>query len=181
MIPFNSSSVTNSKSPLASARVAPLLLERKDALPVSLHIHHGPVIHGSGVQRLVESAEVRFAIICVFTFGVSVMNENAKAYSTAHGRPLQHFEVAIRVAKGGDRRATNVLVDADRLASLVIDEIHLRQTKQNGSTIAYFEPRLDRGADHLLGRHPVDAPRPRPHELDAATGYDEGLESVGVQ
>src|SRR4051812_13485184 len=90
----------NPKSPLASARGAPRLLERKDALPVSLHIHHGPVIHGSGVQRLVESAEVRFAIICVFTFGVGVMNENAKAYSTAHGRPLQHFEVAIRVAKG---------------------------------------------------------------------------------
>src|SRR5215207_11054025 len=159
---------------------APRLLERKDALPVSLHIHHGPVIQGSGVQRLAESAKVRFAIICVFTFGVSVMNENAKAYSTAHGRPLQHFEVAIRVAKGGDRTAADVLVDADRLASLVIDEIHLRQTKQDGSTITHFEPRLNRGADHLVGRHPVDALRPRPHELDAAAGYNEGHESVGA-
>src|SRR5215204_7543810 len=136
MVPFNSSSVTKSEVTV-TAKGAPRLLERKHALPVSLHIHHGPVIHGSGIQRLVESAKVRFAIVCVFAFGVGVMNEKAKAYSTAHGRPLQHFEVAIRVAKGGDRTAPDVLVDADRLASLVIDQVHLRKTKQDRPAIAH--------------------------------------------
>src|SRR5215210_300575 len=51
---------------------------------------------------------------------------------------------------------------------------------RTGSAITHFEPRLDRGADHLIGRHPVDALRPRSHELDAAAGYNEGRESVSA-
>ena len=75
---------------------------------------------------------MRLAIICVFAFCIGVVNDNAKAYASAHGRPLQHFEVAIRVAESGDRTAADVLVDADRLTSLVIDEVDLRETNRMG-------------------------------------------------
>ena len=50
-----------------------------------------------------------------------------------------------------------------------------------GPAVAHLEPRLDRRADHLLGRDAVDLLGPRPHELDAAAGDDEGLEAVGAQ
>ena len=50
-----------------------------------------------------------------------------------------------------------------------------------GLAVAHLEPRLDRRADDLLGRNAVDLLGPRPHELDAAAGDDEGLEAVGAQ
>ena len=50
-----------------------------------------------------------------------------------------------------------------------------------GLSVAHLELRLDRRADHLLGRNAVDLLGPRPHELDAAAGDDEGLEAVGAE
>ena len=74
-----------------------------------------------------------------------------------------------------------MLVDADRLAGLVVDEIDLGQPEQHRLAVAHLEPRLDRRADDLLGRNAVDLLGPRAHELDAAAGDDEGLEAVGAQ
>ena len=40
---------------------------------------------------------------------------------------------------------------------------------------------LAAAADDLLGRNAIDLLRPRAHELDAAAGDDEGLESIRAQ
>ena len=78
-------------------------------------------------------------------------------------------------------RRPMMLVDADGLAGLVVDEVDLRQAEQDGLSVAHLELGLDRGADHLLRRDAVDLLGPGAHELDAATGDDEGLEAVGAQ
>ena len=121
------------------------------------------------------------AIVGVFAFGVGVMDDQAEARAAAHRGPLQHFEIAVGVAERGDRAAADVLVDADRLAGLVVDEVDLGQPEQKRLAVAHLESCLDRRADDLLRRNAVDALGPRAHELDAAARDDEGLEAVGAQ
>ena len=75
----------------------------------------------------------------------------------------------------------DVLVDADRLAFLVVDEVQLRQPDQHRLAVPHLELRLDARADHLLGRHAIDLLGPWPHELDAAAGHDERLVAVCTQ
>ncbi len=104
-----------------------------------------------------------------------------KARTIAAGRPFEHFEVAVGIANGDHRAAADVLLNADGFAGLVIDEIQLRQSHDDGLTVAHFILRLDAAADDLVRRDAIDAFRPRPHELDAAAGDDEGLEAVGAQ
>ena len=70
--------------------------------------------------------------------------------------PLQHLQVAVGVAEGGDGPTADVLVDADRLAFLVVDEVEFRQANQNGRALAHLVLRLDAAADDLLGGDAVD-------------------------
>ncbi|OIQ63326.1 hypothetical protein GALL_551330 [mine drainage metagenome] len=58
------------------------------------------------------------------------MDDQAKTPAAGHRRPLQHFEIAVRIAKCGDRPASDMFVDAYRLAGAVIDETDLGQTEQ---------------------------------------------------
>jgi hypothetical protein len=62
--------------------------------------------------------------------------------------------VAVGVAEGEDRAAPDELVDADRLAGLVVDEVDLRQAHEHGLARPHLELRGDRRADHLLGGMP---------------------------
>ena len=71
-------------------------------------------------------------------------------------RVFQHLLVAIGIAERGDGPAADVLVDADRLAGLVVIEVQLRQTHEHGLAVAHFELRLDAAADDLLRRDAVD-------------------------
>ena len=84
-----------------------------------------------GVQRLVEAAEVRVAVVGVFAFGVGVVDDQPEAHAAGHRGPLQHFEVAVGIAEGRDRAAADMFIDADRLAGLVVDEVDLRQAEQH--------------------------------------------------
>jgi hypothetical protein len=70
----------------------------------------------------------------------------------------------------------DVLLDADRLALLVVDEADLGQAHQRPASVAQLELRLAAAAHDLLGRDAVQPLRPRPHEVDAAARDDEGLE-----
>ena len=80
------------------------LVEGKDPLPIVLHINHGPPVHCCGVQRHIEFAEMRMAVVGVFAFRISMMHDQAKARATGAERcPLQHFEIAVGVAEGGNR------------------------------------------------------------------------------
>src|SRR4051794_7522210 len=68
------------------------------------------------------------------------MNDEAQARAATHRRPLQHFEVAVGIAERSDRAPPDVLIDADRLAGFVIDEMDLRKTKQTGPAVATGGP-----------------------------------------
>ena len=96
-------------------------------------------------------------------------------------RPLQHLEVAVGVAEGGDGAPADVRVDTDRLAGLVVDEVHRRQAEKQRHPVAHLEARLDARSHHLLGRNAVHPLGPRPHELDAAARGDEGLKAPRAQ
>ena len=96
-------------------------------------------------------------------------------------RPLQHLEVAVRIAEGQYRSAAHKLVDTHRLAGFVIDEIDIRQAKKCRLAIQQLELGLDAAADHLFRRDTVDLLRPRAHELDAPAGNDVGFETVRPQ
>ena len=133
-------------------------------------------------SALSSLSDVGLAVVGVFALGVGVMDDQRRsAGRRPQRRPLQHFEIAVGVAERGDRAAADVLVDADGLAGLVVDEVDLRQRNRTGLPSRISNLRLDRRADDLLGRDAVDPLGPRAHELDAAAGDDEGLEAVGAQ
>ena len=99
------------------------------------------------------------AVVGVFAFRIGMVHDQAEARAAAERGLLQHLEIAVGVAERRDRPAADVLVDADRLAGLVVDEIDLRQPEQHRLAVLHLEPRLDRGADDLLGRNAVDPSR----------------------
>ena len=149
--------------------VGAALLEGEDAVPVVLHVGHNPFIHCGGVEGFVEATEARVSVVGVFAFRVGVMDNQAKADATGHRRPLQHFDIAIGIAECRYRTAADELIDADRLASLVIDKVEFRQSEKLRPAIAHLELRLDRRSHDLFRRHAVDPLGPRTHELDATT------------
>jgi hypothetical protein len=69
---------------------------------------------------------------------------------------LQHLQIAVGIAERGDRSPADVLVDADRLAGLVVDEVDLRQAHQHRLAVAHFIFRLDAAADDLLRRDAIN-------------------------
>ena len=96
-----------------------------------------------------------FAVVGEFTRGGVVMNEQPETRTLTASRPLEHLEVAVGIAESGDRAAANVLVDADRLAGAIVDEIQIGIFTIAGppSRSSYFalmlEP-IERLGVHLL-------------------------------
>jgi hypothetical protein len=64
-----------------------------------------------------------------FPIGVVVVNDEAQARASTGGRPFQHSEIAVGVAERQNGPAADMLVDADRLPGLVVDEIDFRQAR----------------------------------------------------
>src|SRR5262245_15232262 len=98
-----------------------------------------------------------------------MMDNQAEARATSQGCPLQHFEIAIGIAERGNRASADMLVDADRLSSSVVDEVDLRKAEQHRDVPPHLETCLDARSHHLLRRDTIDLLAPGPHELDAAT------------
>src|SRR5215510_15925525 len=94
------------------------------------------------------------------------------------GAPLQHLLIAVGVAECSNRFSADELVDANRFARSVVNEIDFRHTLDNGLAVADFESLLRRTADDLFWRDAVSFLRPRPHELNATTGNDERFEAI---
>src|SRR5262245_15457664 len=88
----------------------------KDRLPVRLHVDHSPAALLRFVQRLVEPADARIAVIGVFALGIGVVHDAHETRAGMGGSPLQHLQVAIRVAEGENRVTPDETIDADRLA-----------------------------------------------------------------
>jgi hypothetical protein len=82
---------------------------------------------------------------------------------------LEHLQIAVGVAEGGDGTAADVLLDADGFAFLVVNKIDLRQFHEHGLAVAHLELEFAAAADDLFGRDAIDFLGPRAHELDAAT------------
>jgi len=112
---------------------------------------------------------------------VIVMHKHAQARSRCGGRPLEHFEVTVRVAEGGDRPLADELVDSDRLACPVVDEVDFRQPNDHRLAVTDFVLRLDAGPDDLLGRHAVQLLGDHAQEVDASARHGVRLESVRAQ
>ena len=72
-------------------------------------------------------------------------------------------------------------LDADGLADVVVNEINLRQAYEHRLAVAKFKFCLEAAADDLFGWDAIDFFRPRTHEIDAAAGDNESLESVRAQ
>ena len=53
--------------------------ERKYALPVVLHVDHGPALSLGGVERLVQPAHGGIAVVGPFPFGIGVVHNQSKA------------------------------------------------------------------------------------------------------
>lgn len=121
------------------------------------------------------------AVVGPFAHGIGVMNDEGKTRTCATSGPLQHLEVAVRIAKGRNGAAADMMIDPDWLAGFVVDEVQLGQAHVHGFAVTQFELCFDAATDDLLGRNAVDLLRPRAHELDAAAGNDEGLEAVRAQ
>src|SRR5438552_4483527 len=98
----------------------------KNRGPVVLHADDGPAFGVGFIERLVESADIRLAVVSPFAFGVCVMNETHKTWAVSRSRPFEHLLVAIRIAKGEDGSAADERVDPFRFARPVIDEQKLR-------------------------------------------------------
>jgi hypothetical protein len=52
----------------------------------------------------------------MFALVIGVMHHDAETAPAGFRRPLQHLKVASGVPEGGDRPATDLLIDSDRLA-----------------------------------------------------------------
>ena len=109
------------------------------------------------------------------------MDEQAEARAITGAGPLQHLEVAVGIPRGEDRAATDMLVDADRLALLVVDEVELGHLDDHRLAVSDLVLGLDAGSHDLLGRHAVGFLGEDAEEIDAAAGDDEGLEVIGAE
>jgi hypothetical protein len=64
------------------------------------------------------------AVVGILAFGVGMMNDEPETASIAcQCRPLQHLKVAVRIAECSNGAPADLLIDADGLAGLVVDEI----------------------------------------------------------
>ena len=138
-----------------------VLLEWIDDLPVVLHVYDCPAFRVRLVEGLVEVTDGGRAIVGPLALCVGVVDEEREPRADARGRPLEHLQVAVGVAECCDGTAADVLVDAERFARIVVDEVDLRQEHDHRLAAAHFELRLHAAADDLLGRDAIDLFRPR--------------------
>src|SRR5262245_4322210 len=94
----------------------PRLLERVDLLPVGLHVDDRPAPRLGLVERLVQPADVRLAVVRPFASRVGVMDDAHEPLALAGRRPLEHLLIAVRVAKREHGPPADELLDVHRLA-----------------------------------------------------------------
>jgi hypothetical protein len=148
---------------------------------IVLHVHDNPALRPGFVESFVETANVRITVVGPFALGIGVMDVETEARARASSGPLEHLQVAVRIAEGGDGAAANMHVDANGLARLVVNEVQLRQAHQHRRAVAQREFRFDAAARDLLGRDTIHLLRPRPHKLDATARDNDGLEPICSQ
>src|SRR5262245_12163576 len=76
-------------------RLVRLLVEGVDALPVVLHVDERPPLCLALIERLVELADVRGAVVGPFAFRVGVPDDAGKARAGTARRPFEHLLIAV--------------------------------------------------------------------------------------
>ena len=98
------------------------LLEREDPPPVFPHVRDCPATLVGFGECDFEASHRRDAVV-VLARGVGMVDEHHQPTPGTGGSPLQHLQVAVGVAKGGDRPLTDKLLDGGRLALFVVKEV----------------------------------------------------------
>src|SRR5215510_4136377 len=73
--------------------------EPENPLPVTLHADHDPVVRHRCIQRLVQLAYVRLAVVRRLTRAVVVVHDEPEPPGLAGRSRLQHLQVAIRISE----------------------------------------------------------------------------------
>ena len=94
----------------------------------AIRSYYGPTFRLCLIEGLVQLADMRFSIIRPLPLCICMVNEKAKAGPRPSSRPFQHLQIAVGIAEGCDRAATDVRVDTDRLPFLVIDKVNFRES-----------------------------------------------------
>ena len=158
-----------------------LCLEGEDRLPVILHADDGPAF-GYGFIPARRSwpmhpcgrRPIRARRRCGGRRGRSASRYRRRSIGAFAGR---HRNCRRRRSAGG-RCAAGCRRVCRSLSSMKLISGSFTSTGFP-SRISNFC--LAAAADDLLGRDAIDLLRPRPHELDAAAGNNEGLEAVRAQ
>src|SRR5450631_2136106 len=79
------------------------------------------------IERLVELANSGLSVISPFPLGVGVVNEQGEADAGSSLGPFEHLQVAIGIAERRNRAASDVHLNLDGLASLVVVETEFGQ------------------------------------------------------
>lgn len=74
-----------------------------DHFPILFHVDHGPTARRGLIERFVEFADGRFAVVGPLALRVGVMDKQTETRPLANRRVLQHLQVTIGVASGKDR------------------------------------------------------------------------------
>src|SRR6185295_2132714 len=117
---------------------------------------HRPPARLRGLQAFIEPADTRGAVVGPLAIGVGMVYVETEARARAGRRPLEHLQVAVRVAEGRDRPSPDGGLDADGLPRPVVDEVDLGPLDEHRAAFAGFERHLNSRADDLFGWNAVD-------------------------
>lgn len=77
-------------------------LKQKNVFPVVLHINDCPSFCQRFIKCFIKVANRRFAIVGPSAVSVRVVNKQCEPLALPGSSPLQHLQVAIRVAESGN-------------------------------------------------------------------------------
>src|SRR5262249_19234687 len=136
-------------------------------------------------KSFIELAYRRRMVVGPFAIGVSVMNNQTESFVrrlfTFCSGVAEHLIVAVGVSESSDRPSPQILLDANGLASLVVDQIDLGKLHQHRLATFEFVLELSTGADDLFRRNSISLFRPGTHELNAPARDDVRFEAIGTQ
>src|SRR5262245_40067096 len=85
----------SSRPTLSFIGVSPLFLEREDPAPIGLHADDDPAVAPRLIQRLVELADLRLAVVHELAPRIVVVDDEHQAGARPCRGHLQHLQVAI--------------------------------------------------------------------------------------
>src|SRR5688572_21432505 len=143
-----------------------------------LHADHCPTaLLGLGERQL--QASHRQDAVVKLALAVRVVDQQHQAAARTRRSPLEHLQIPIGVAERSDRPPTDELLDGDRLALFVVEEIELSQANEYRHSVPHLVPQLPAASNHLLRRDPVKLLGYNTHEFVAAARDDVRSEPAG--